>query len=641
MLRRTLLVPFVFQASMSCAAEQSTVTENDFLSDLPVVLSASRLNQPLDEAPSAMTVIDREMIHASGYRRISDLFRLVPGFYVSNYNGHNPVVSYHGMSDQYSRRMQVLVDGRSIYMPPTGGVDWSSLPITVDDIERIEVVRGPSAAAHGANSFLGVISITTRNPALEHGTAVSLTRGTDGVADGFFRYGGRSGKLDYRIALGYRSDHGFALVNDSRRIKIANLSADYAVNPVDSLQVRLGHSGGAQGMGNPGNAGTVDPADPPRDATNTNEFEAVRWVRTLDEGDDLSVKFYHNYQNLADSYMTLPGLVPGGVTFPINAGYSGERYHLEYQQSSSISSTFRNVWGGSVRLDESAGPLYLTGRLAEPSQRIFWHGEWRATPKFLVNAGGMLEHNNYTGRDFSPQIAFNYHLNRNNTLRTSFSSAVRTPVMFEQKANLVYMLGNIAVPRFYGPGNLRPEKMRSRDVGYIGEFLHSAIVLDARLYQDHFDDLIAALPTPVPRTFGNYGTADEKGAEIQLKWKAAEATQLTASFAHTIITGDYPENYNQSAPKNNLSIFAMHSLAPGLEGSFIYTRQGDVRALGPGQLVNGFSRFDFRLARMLRIAQKPAEIALVVQNLLNTPYSEFRTLNVFGRQAYLQLSFGM
>lgn len=641
MLKKSLLLPIIIHVSCAYAAEGMGVTEKDFLSDMPVVLSASRLDQRLDEAPSAMTVIDSEMIRASGYRQIADLFRLVPGFYVSYYNGHQPVVSYHGMSDQYSRRMQVLIDGRSVYMPPTGSVDWNSLPIALDDIDRIEVVRGPSAAAHGANSFLGVISIITRNPALEHGPALTLTGGTNGIGDGLFRYGGRADKLDYRFALGYRSDNGFALVNDGNRIKLMNMSADYAVNPLDSLQIRLGYAGGQQGLGNPGDTGTVDPADPPRNSTVTNEFEDVRWVRNQDAGDDISIQFYHNYQRLVDAYQTLPGLVPGGTTFPIDAGITGQRYHIEYQQTYSASATFRNVWGATIRLDESVAPLYMTGRLEEPSQSLFWHGEWRVTPKFLVNAGAMIEHNNYTGKDVSPQVALNYHLNRNNTLRMSFSRAVRIPAMFEQKANLVYMLGNIAIPRFYGPGNLRPEKVRSREIGYIGEFFDTSLVLDARIYQDHFDDLIATLSTPFPRTFGNYGTADEKGGEIQLTWKADEASRVSAAVSHTNISGNFPETYDQSAPKNSLSIFAMHRLASGLEASCIYTRQGDVRALGPSQLVNGYSRFDFRIARAFSIDGKHAEVALSVQNLLNTPYSEFRTLNAYDRQVYLTLSFGM
>lgn len=637
MIERFLFVPAFFLASVAHAG----VTEKDFLADMPVVLSASRLDQPLDEAPSAMTVIDRETIRASGYRNIADLFRLVPGFYVSDYNGHQPIVSYHGMSDQYSRRMQVLVDGRSIYMPPSGGVDWSSLPIGVEDIERIEVIRGPSAAVHGANSFLGVISITTRNPALSQGTAVSFRDGTNGVGDGFLRYGGHAGKFDYRLAMGYRSDSGFTLVNDSQRIKLINLSADYALDPVDSLQFRLGASGGSEGLGNPGNSGTVDPADPPRNSTVASQYEQLRWERSIDAGHDMSVLFYHNYQRLSDTYLTLPGLLPGGVVFPVDAGMVGQRYHLEFQRTASESPSFRQVWGGSVRLDESDAPLYMTGHLQEPSQRLFWHGEWRISPSLLMNAGAMLEHNNFTGKAVSPQVALNYHLNRSNTLRIGFSRAERNPVMFEQMAHLVYILGKIAVPRFYGPGNLRPEQVTSSEIGYIGEFLESELVLDARVFQDHFNDLIATAGVPFPRTFGNYGTADDRGAEIQLKWKPDLATRFTANFAHAIISGNFPETYNQSAPKNSFSLVAMRQFPFDVDGSFVYTRQGDVRALGPGQLVDGYSRFDCRLAKGFFIGGKHAEIGLVIQNLLNTPYSEFRTLNAFGRQGYLTLSVGM
>lgn len=638
MLRKALVVPVFLQASIAHAAG---VTENDFLADMPVVLSASRLSQPIDEAPSAMTVIDSRMIKASGYRNIADLFRLVPGFYVSYYNGHQPIVSYHGMSDQYSRRMQVLVDGRSIYMPPSGGVDWSSLPITVEDIDRIEVIRGPSAAAHGANSFLGVISIITKNPELEHGAEVSMRRGVNGVGDGHLRYSASSGKFDYRLAMGYRSDSGFSQVNDSQRIKLANMSANYAVDPIDSLQFELGYSGGTEGLGNPGNAGTVDPADPPRDTYVGSQYEQMKWERSRDAGNDISLLFYHEYQKLSDTYLTLPGLIPGGAAYPIDSGITGQRYHLEYQQSYSLSPDFRNVWGGSVRLDESVAPLYMVGRLTEPSQRVFWHGEWHVSRKFLVNAGAMLEHNTFTGKSLSPQLAFNYHLNRHNTLRLGFSKAVRNPVMFEQMAHLVYTLGNIVVPRFYGPGDLLPERVRSREIGYIGDFPGEGIVVDARLYQDQFDDLIGTTGPAFPRTFGNFGAADDHGAEIQVKWNLSAATQITANLAHSIISGNFPESYNQSAPKNSMSVFAMHRFASDIEGSFIYTRQGDVRALGPGQLVNGYSRFDCRLAKSFLLEQKQAEIALVVQNLMNTPYSEFRTLNVFDRQGYVTLSVGL
>src|SRR3989338_2069431 len=137
-------------------------SEQDYLLELPVVLSASRLSQPISETPNAMTVIDREMIVASGARNIADVFKLVPSMYVGYENGHTHIVSYRGITDAYARRMQVLVDGRSIYLPIFGQVDWAELPLDIGDIDRIEVVRGPSAASHGSNSVQGGINILTR-----------------------------------------------------------------------------------------------------------------------------------------------------------------------------------------------------------------------------------------------------------------------------------------------------------------------------------------------------------------------------------------------------------------------------------------------------------------------------------------------
>jgi iron complex outermembrane receptor protein len=137
-------------------------------------LSASRLSQPINEAPAAVTVIDKQMIKDSGAWDLSEIFRLVPGMYVAYhadpYFSADSTVAYHGMvTTTTSDRMQVLIDGRSVYSGLFGGVNWSDLPIVLADIERIEVIRGPDSASYGANSYLGVINIITsmrRNPAV-------------------------------------------------------------------------------------------------------------------------------------------------------------------------------------------------------------------------------------------------------------------------------------------------------------------------------------------------------------------------------------------------------------------------------------------------------------------------------------------
>ena len=177
----------------ACAIAADNSSELDYFQEFPMVLTASRLKQPLSESPSPMTVIDSEMIKASGFRSVPELMRLVPGMYVGFADANRPVVSFHGSSDELARRMQILIDGRSVYLPPNGGVSWADLPLFTEDIERIEVVRGPSSASHGANSFYGVINIITKDALAQSGESVSVTRG------------GLTSDASVRLATGRRS----------------------------------------------------------------------------------------------------------------------------------------------------------------------------------------------------------------------------------------------------------------------------------------------------------------------------------------------------------------------------------------------------------------------------------------------------
>jgi len=120
----------------------------------PEVITATRLKQSLFDAPASVSVIDRAMIKASGARELPDILRLVPGMVVGRESGSEAYVLYHGTNAGGARRMQVQINGRSVYEAALARVDYIGLPFDVAEIERIEVVRGPSSAAHGANSFL-------------------------------------------------------------------------------------------------------------------------------------------------------------------------------------------------------------------------------------------------------------------------------------------------------------------------------------------------------------------------------------------------------------------------------------------------------------------------------------------------------
>ncbi|HSB96745.1 MAG TPA: TonB-dependent receptor plug domain-containing protein, partial [Spongiibacteraceae bacterium] len=152
---------FVLIATDTLAAE----LESDPL-DLPIpqVLTPVRLKQPRTEVPASVTVIDRDLIAATGLRDLPEILRLVPGMAVGERSGWDSVVSYHGTNRRNGRRMQVLIDGRSVYQAGLATIEWSDIPVAIEDIERIEVTRGPDTAAYGANAFLGIINIITKHP---------------------------------------------------------------------------------------------------------------------------------------------------------------------------------------------------------------------------------------------------------------------------------------------------------------------------------------------------------------------------------------------------------------------------------------------------------------------------------------------
>lgn len=197
--------------SASLMAQQSLpLSEDDCWGEVPVVMSAIRIAQPVTDAPVAVTVIDRRMIDASGAREIPEFFRMVPGFIVGYHDVHTPSVSYH------------MSDGRSIYTTAIGAVPWMTLFVTMDDIERIEVVRGPNTASYGTSSFLAVISIITREALLDRGISVKTNLGNDGVRELCLRHGG-VGKFDYRVGAGFIGDDGFDNRLDYKRTQLASL----------------------------------------------------------------------------------------------------------------------------------------------------------------------------------------------------------------------------------------------------------------------------------------------------------------------------------------------------------------------------------------------------------------------------------
>ena len=179
-------------------------------SELPVVLTASRLRQARADVPASVTVIEAEQIAAWGVRTVPELMRFVPGMFLGHGdNENNPSVTYHAGNPNLTRRMQVLVDGRSAIRPGIAAVTWDDLAVALEDIQRIEITRGPNSATYGANAFLGVINIITRHPADSTGTRLRYRVGNQTTRDGFASIAGVSGLSSYRISASVSGDDGF------------------------------------------------------------------------------------------------------------------------------------------------------------------------------------------------------------------------------------------------------------------------------------------------------------------------------------------------------------------------------------------------------------------------------------------------
>ena len=372
--------------------------------------------------------------------------------YVGYYKGGQAFVSYHGSPDQYARRMQVMIDGRSVYLPPLSMVDWTDLPITVEDIERIEVIRGPAAASHGANSTQGVISIITRDAGSLDGKRVSLTRGSKGINDVAARFGKRGETLDYRMTVAYTADNGYDNLSsppnnmtlaqapgdinnsfDNNQARLMNYRAGYHPNSVDNFDVQFGFNHDIKNVG-----WTDSTGNQVHDLIANSDFTQLGWIRALDNASELSVRYYHIRH---DQHEAFP-MISGGVVLsrPLPQSVKTKRDEIEVQHTLPSSPSNRIVYGAAWRNDHVDSQRNDIPPNAQPAYssysdikewRVFAHDEWRIYPKLILNTGAMYEGDGMGHKNLSPRIALNFHALPQHTFRLGISVAYRTPSLME------------------------------------------------------------------------------------------------------------------------------------------------------------------------------------------------------------------
>ncbi|MND49667.1 Vitamin B12 transporter BtuB precursor [compost metagenome] len=483
---------------------------------LPQVLTATRLKQSPAAVPGSMTVIDSALIHASGARDISELLRLVPGMMVGNISGNQATVNYHGTNANEARRMQVLIDGRSVYRAGLATVDWSDIPVAMEDIERIEVFRGPNTVSYGANALMAVVNIITRRPADSHGTRMKVTRGQRGINDFYASQGLGWEDGDMRLSLSGQQDDGFdtdrtgADYHDSRRLERFNLTVSQSLDERQSLDWQLNAKDGTNQR--PYTYRPVFPgitrAGDDSDVTAKDYAGSLRW--NLDVNPDHSLYIQGSAQHwdrqqtwracdaevsfspqLTELWQLNPNYTerlarnitrfigsgaPAGtpaeqalanqvldqwrnganqtVCGDIDQSTRESRYDLELQDTLSLADNLRLVSGINYRYDRVNSETYFNGTLDDRIWRAFGQFEWRATEHWLLQGGAMFEDTRLTGSSLTPRMAVNYLINPRHGLRAVYSEAIRSPDMFENNVNWSYQVTNLK-PGAFGQSSAR------------------------------------------------------------------------------------------------------------------------------------------------------------------------------------------
>lgn len=603
------------------------------------VTSAARKAQQVGDTPSAVFVITNDDIRRSGATHIADALRLAPGVQVARINNNNWAVSIRGFNGRFANKLLVLKDGRSIYTPLFAGVYWEAADTVLEDIERIEVIRGPQAALWGANAVNGVINIITKSAAATQGTLVTAAAGSDIVGDTSLRHGGRLGDgAHYRVyGRGFRqrpsSEVGAGTAADRWQFGQAGFRIDgmrangdrYFVNGehVDSqpeYTLFVPQVAAPYGV-------RTDTRETLRQSSLVGRYERLRA-----DGNDLTAQMSYEHASLD----VLPILTDRRDTVD-----------AEVQQRLRLGA-HDIVAGASYRgtrdsLDNT--PLFT----AEPRTRtanlfgVFVHDEITLSPdRYKLVLGSRFEHNSYTGFSMQPNGRFLWKLGPTQSVWAAASRAVRTPTRVERDMNLLLSVQppsttNPLPTAIYvnGSPTFTNEKVTAYEIGYRVQ-PRNDFSLDLTAFENRYRGLrsgslasqsVVSGLTPyvlVVNEINNRIDADTRGIESSVEWKPLRQWRLATSLSFFRV--DIPstvdalsaETYRGSGARRQLSVRSSYDVNSRVSMDLWYR---NVSGLSSGS-IPAYHTLDMRLAWQY---SRRLEFSVVGQNLLDDRHPEFAT----------------
>jgi iron complex outermembrane receptor protein len=601
--------------------------------DIPVVLTASRLRQSQLDAPASVTVIDADTISALGFKDIEEIFRLVPGMLVGYHSGFGekqPTVSYHGTQAAENRRMQVLIDGRSVYKPGLARVEWVDLPLAIEDISRIEVIRGPNSATYGANSYLGVINIMTKHPSEKSGTTIKVRGGNRDVSDSYVNIASQLGKTSMHWTLGSKNKSGFDYIKNgetNNRDSSASVYTQLRTHTQFSSESSIEWQTGIK-------TGVNQQMQQAEDELIYNEEEDI-------DTEDLFVLSKYNYEFSSSQFSHLQVYSESfertqewnacladtpSVCGDFNLNIKEIKSEVEYQHTSIWSDSMRSVAGFRVRLDEFDSETYNQGRSENRNTSFFANVEQFLGRDFVANIGGMYEEDQLNGEYFSPRIALNYHISPAQSIRLIYSEAIRSPNLFEQSGVITQNMTNVTVDGVSldsplpiseeliltnpysvvlgeSNGGLTYEKIYSHELSYFGLLPEFDAQLDIKVFYDELSGLISQA-MDLQKDLTNENKLVQHGVEGQIKFQLNRDNQVWFTWAYVESDDNFTGNNEDITKEQRLSakksgsLVWMSNLNLNTQFGAAYYHVDNWNPVSDGGGYR-FSRLDFNLSRSI------------------------------------------
>ena len=494
---------------------------------------ASRYEQPISEAPSNVYVITDEDIRHSGATDLPAVLRRIPGLEVIQTNAVDFNVSVRGNNQLSANKLLVLVDGRSIYIDQSGTVFWKQLPISLMEIKRIEVLKGPASSVYGFNAFDGVVHIITKSPEEMKGTTLQMAGGEVGTLLTNAVHAGTTGNnWSYRISGGHEqtqrwSNRDIPTLNGQRIGGIA----EYHLSGDGKIRAEAGLT-----RSNPYN----DIIN--QTATADSHFSQTYALVSYEQSGFLIRGWWNGLFSETNARM-YPPLTPL-LTLTDRTGRTDQEHSLNTYDAetryrfSPLKTLNVNIGTNFRHIIHSSN--ILSDRVAENRLGLYAQGDWQPWPSLAISTGLRYDLDTYISPTLSPRGAIIYHVNANHTFRLSGSVAYRPPTATEVGLN---MLNTVTLPGFplipsaiVGSTDVKPEQIVSYELGYQGWWWEHRLRTRVTGFFNHISDLItfrtvSNVPLNTVRPL-NGGVADVYGGEVGAEFLLTSWLSGFANYAY-------------------------------------------------------------------------------------------------------------